>query len=304
MSKFILCQGIQGSGKSTYAKKWAMEDPEHRVRLNYDDLRNMMGTYWVPSREHMLKGMEKLFLSEAMTKGYDIIIDNMNLNPKTIKVYEDLVNAWNKTYDNKYEFERILFDTPVEECIRRDKARPNPIGEVVIKRTWNTYRNYIIQESIKKMKEKEMKQNPNLPHCILVDMDATLFLNTNGRPFYGDELEPTDILKDEPIPATITLVKAYQATGNLVIGLSGREDKQQIRACTLKQCENVGIHLDALILRPLGSRKRGDASKKELFEENIKDKYFVDFVLDDSSKVVQMYRNLGLTCLQPNEGKF
>ena len=149
-----------------------------------------------------------------------------------------------------------------------------------------------------------MKQNPNLPHCILVDMDATLFLNTNGRPFYGDELEPTDILKDEPIPATVTLVKAYQATGNLVIGLSGREDKPQIRACTLKQCENVGINLDALILRPIGSRKRGDASKKELFEENIKDKYFVDFVLDDSSKVVKMYRDLGLTCLQPNDGKF
>jgi hypothetical protein len=258
----------------------------------------MMGTYWVPSREGMLKEMEEAFLKKAFLKGYDIIIDNMNLNPKTIEKYEN----WAKEYN--YDFERILFDTPVEECIRRDKARPNPIGEVVIKRTWNTYRNYIIQESIKKMKEKEMKQNPNLPHCILVDMDATLFLNTHGRPFYGDELEPTDILKDEPIPATVTLVKAYQTTGNLVIGLSGREDKPQIRACTLKQCENVGIHLDALILRPLGSRKRGDASKKELFEENIKDKYFVDFVLDDSSKVVKMYRDLGLTCLQPNDGKF
>ena len=42
MSKLILCQGIQGSGKSTYAKKWVAEDPEHRVRLNYDDLRNML----------------------------------------------------------------------------------------------------------------------------------------------------------------------------------------------------------------------------------------------------------------------
>lgn len=298
MSKLILCQGIQGSGKSTFARKWASEDPEHRVRLNYDDLRNMMGTYWVPSREGMLKEMEEAFLKKAFLKGYDIIIDNMNLNPKTIEKYEN----WAKEYN--YDFERILFDTPVEECIRRDKTRPNPIGEVVIRRTWNTYRNYIIQESIKKMRDNEMKQDPNLPHCILVDMDATLFLNTSGRPFYGDELEPTDILKDEPIPATITLVKAYQATGNLVIGLSGREDKPQIRACTLKQCENVGIRLDALILRPLGSRKRGDASKKELFEENIKDKYFVDFVLDDSSKVVKMYRDLGLTCLQPNEGKF
>lgn len=298
MSKIILCQGIQGSGKSTWAKAWAAECPEDRVRLNYDDIRNMLGPYWVPSREPMLKTIEAAFLDEAIKNKYDIVIDNMNLNPKTIARYE----KWAK--DNNYEIEKVLFDTPVEECIRRDKERPNPIGEVVIKRTWNTYRNFIIQESIKKMKEKELKQDPNLPHCILVDMDATLFLNTNGRPFYGDNLEPTDILKDEPIPATIEIVKNYQATGKLVIGLSGREDTKGIRACTIKQCENVGIHLDMLILRPIGSRKRGDQSKKELFEENIKDKYYVDFVLDDSTKVVKMYRDLGLTCLQPNDGKF
>lgn len=298
MNKIILCQGIQGSGKSTWAKAWVKEDPEHRVRLNYDDLRNMLGVYWVPSREDMLKAIEEAFLIKAVRKNYDIIIDNMNLNPKTIAYYEE----WARQYD--YDFERVLFDTPVEECIKRDKARPNPIGEVVIKRTWNTYRNYIIGESIKKMKAKEMKQNPNLPHCILVDMDATLFLNTNGRPFYGDNLEPTDILKDEPIPGTIALVKAYQASGNLVFGLSGREDTQGIRLNTEKQCANQGIYLDKLFLRPKGSRKKGDEQKKELFEKYIKGQFYVDFVLDDSTKVVKMYRDLGLTCLQPNEGKF
>ena len=298
MPKLILCQGIQGSGKSTWAKAWAKEDPEHRVRLNYDDLRNMMGIYWVPSREKMLLSIEEAFLKHAVLKGYDIVIDNMNLNPKTVEKYE----KWAKEYS--YTLEKVLFDTPVEECIRRDKERPNPIGEVVIKRTWNTYRNYIIQESIKKMKNKELIQDPSLPHCILVDMDATLFLNTNGRPFYGDDLNPEDILKDEPIPATITLVKAYQSSGGLVIGMSGREDKESIRKATIEQCKREGIILDGLILRPLGSRKRGDASKKELFEQNIKGKFFVDFVLDDSTKVVKMYRDLGLTCLQPNEGKF
>ena len=138
MSKIILCQGIQGSGKSTWAKAWAKEDPEHRVRLNYDDLRNMLGEYWVPSREGMLKEIEQAFLLKATQKGYDIVIDNMNLNPKTIAYYEE----WAKQYN--YEIEKILFDTPVEECIKRDKNRPNPIGEVVIKRTWNTYRNYIM----------------------------------------------------------------------------------------------------------------------------------------------------------------
>lgn len=32
MSKIILCRGIQGSGKTTWAKQWVLEDPEHRVR--------------------------------------------------------------------------------------------------------------------------------------------------------------------------------------------------------------------------------------------------------------------------------
>ena len=45
MAKIILCRGIQGSGKSTWAKQWALEDPEHRVRFNNDDIRNMLGKY-------------------------------------------------------------------------------------------------------------------------------------------------------------------------------------------------------------------------------------------------------------------
>ncbi len=62
MPKIILCRGIQGSGKTTWAKQWALEDPEHRVRFNNDDIRNMLGKYWVPSREDFSKKLEKCFL--------------------------------------------------------------------------------------------------------------------------------------------------------------------------------------------------------------------------------------------------
>ena len=55
MSKIILCRGIQGSGKSTYSKKWAEEEPEKRLRYNNDDVRNMLGKYWVPSRESVVR---------------------------------------------------------------------------------------------------------------------------------------------------------------------------------------------------------------------------------------------------------
>jgi hypothetical protein len=57
-------------------------------------------------------------------------------------------------------------------------------------------------------------------------------------------------------------------------------------------------------MRKEGDYSKGDECKKKLYEENIKGKYNVDLVFEDSSKVVKMYRDLGLTVLQPNEGKF
>ena len=54
MNKIILCLGISGSGKTTFAKQWAEEDPIHRIRLNYDDIRYMLGKYWVPEREFLM----------------------------------------------------------------------------------------------------------------------------------------------------------------------------------------------------------------------------------------------------------
>lgn len=43
--KLLIVQGIQGSGKSTFATKWVLEDLEHRVRWNNDDFRRMLGKY-------------------------------------------------------------------------------------------------------------------------------------------------------------------------------------------------------------------------------------------------------------------
>ena len=80
MPKIILTRGIQGSGKSTWAKKWVEEDPTHRVRWNNDDFRRMLGPYWIPEREYLVTESRSEFLSRAMLFGYDIVIDNMNLN--------------------------------------------------------------------------------------------------------------------------------------------------------------------------------------------------------------------------------
>lgn len=139
MSKIILCRGIQGSGKTTWAKQWVLEDPEHRVRFNNDDIRNMLGKYWVPSREHLVSDIKKDFIVSAMEFGYDIVVDNMNFNPKEIEYYENLVDS-TLGYMNCYSLEYKDFFIPLEVCIERDSKRENPIGEEVIRKTYERYK--------------------------------------------------------------------------------------------------------------------------------------------------------------------
>lgn len=142
MSKIILCRGIQGSGKTTWAKQWVLEDPEHRVRFNNDDIRNMLGKYWVPSREHLVSDIKKDFIVSAMEFGYDIVVDNMNFNPKEIEYYENLVDS-TLGYMNCYSLEYKDFFIPLEVCIGRDSKRENPIGEEVIRKTYERYKSII-----------------------------------------------------------------------------------------------------------------------------------------------------------------
>lgn len=142
MSKLILCRGIQGSGKTTWAKQWVLEDPEHRVRFNNDDIRNMLGKYWVPSRENLVSEIKKDFMVSAMEFGYDIVIDNMNLNPKEVEYYENLVDSV-LSYANCYSLEYKDFFIPLEVCIERDSKRENPIGEEVIRKTYERYKTII-----------------------------------------------------------------------------------------------------------------------------------------------------------------
>ena len=143
--KIIICQGIQGSGKSTWARKWAQEDPSHRVRWNNDDMRLLMGQYWVPSREPLLSKIRALFMNTTMDYGFDIVIDDMNLNPHTTEYYEVLVQAYNATHEDKYVIEYRLFNTPLDVCIERDAKRKNPIGTKVLTDTYTKYEKLIAE---------------------------------------------------------------------------------------------------------------------------------------------------------------
>ena len=136
MSKLIITRGLPASGKSTWAKQWVLEDPEHRVRINQDDIRLMLGKYWVPSREKLVQEIQFDAIIEALNREFDVVIDNTNLNSKVLDQFNRLI----KTFED-YEIEyKDFFDTPLSVCIERDKNRDLQVTEKVIRSFYNNYK--------------------------------------------------------------------------------------------------------------------------------------------------------------------
>lgn len=129
----ILVRGIQGSGKTTLAKNLVKYDNK-LVRINRDDIRAMLCTEWSYAFESVVIKMQLSMVKEALDKGYSVVIDDVsNLNEKTI-------NRLKRTFPNtEIQLKDICLLTDVNECIRRDTLRENPIGEKVIRETYNRY---------------------------------------------------------------------------------------------------------------------------------------------------------------------
>lgn len=136
MSKLIICRGIPASGKTFWAKQWVLEDPEHRIRVNQDDIRLMLGKYWVPSREKLVQEIQFDAILEALSRGFDVVIDNTNLNKKVLDGFDRLIKTF-KDYEIEY---KDFFDTPLSVCIERDKNRDLQVSEKIIRNFYNNYK--------------------------------------------------------------------------------------------------------------------------------------------------------------------
>lgn len=296
MSKLIIMRGLPGSGKSTWAKAWVNEDPINRVRLNWDDMRNMMGPYWIPERENtgVLKELREKFLKHMMKRNWDIVCDNMNLNPKEIEFYENIVKEFNED-GHPYTIEFKDFFIPVEECIRRDAMRANPIGEKTIKSLFHKYMPLIVGSEHRKKIESQPTYRADKPDCIIVDMDGTLAFNLSGRSFFDD----IDMIKyDTPLLATISILRAMKMTGTCNIFIvTGRSEKS--REATETWLAENNIPFDKVFMREEGDFSHSNDFKQKVYEDNIKNNYNVLFVLDDDTKCMKMYQEQGLICMKP-----
>ena len=132
MPKMLILSGIPASGKSTFAKQFVKENDKW-IRINKDDIRRMFGEYWLPKRESLVEAAEYSIAEDAAFYGWNIIIDDTNLNPKYIKIWKEFADEF------EYEIEYKEFKVSLEQALEWNSKRENPVGEQVIRGFYEKY---------------------------------------------------------------------------------------------------------------------------------------------------------------------
>lgn len=282
MKTLTITKGLPGSGKTTWAKEEQKKDP-NLVRVNKDELRSMLhNSVHSKGREDFVLMTRNFITSEALASGHNVIIDDTNFN----KHHEQILREIAKQH--KANFKVMAFtDVPIEECIKRDLKRQNSVGERVIRQMYNQY--------LKPKPEPTPEINFDLPFAVICDLDGTLALFGDKNPY------DRDFLQDELNPAVAHVIWKLGEYIHLII-VSGRNDK--FRDSTKEWLKKNSITYSALHMRKDGDDRKDSIVKTEIYENEIKGKYNINYVLDDRDQVVEMWRSKGLPCLQVAPGDF
>lgn len=154
---------------------------------------------------------------------------------------------------------------------------------------------------------------------IIVDIDGTLSLMEGIRGPYDYDKVHLD-KPNKPIIKLIKILSTSKYTNIKIFIFSGRMNKKLKKPIKINgiNCFDtiqltiswINEHLgrgfwDNIFLREDLDFRCDRIIKKEMYEEHIKDKYNVLYVIDDRERVVNMWRDdLGLTTLQVAKGDF
>jgi hypothetical protein len=106
--------------------------------------------------------------------------------------------------------------------------------------------------------------------------------------------------QDKAVRSMVRLCNLLYSSGLRVILCSGRGEEH--RAETVGWLDRQGVNYHALLLRAAGDRRNDVIVKREMLVGI--DKRRVLFVVEDRSRVVEMWRSEGLVCLQCAPGEF
>jgi predicted kinase len=285
-------KGLPASGKTTKAKE--LVDKLNYKRINNDDMRQMIDNgFHNKKNEKLINKTRDALLELYLASGNNVVVDNTHF-------YEPHINAI-KSIAEEYgaEVEVQFIDTPLDVCIERDKKREKSVGAHVIR---GMHSKYLSRSDVK---DRYVQQDGSLPHAILVDIDGSVALINPDNP--RSPFDNSRVSEDIPHQPVIDLVKMYsKSTGNTIIFLSGRKDEcfEDTLNWLIKNC-GFASGADMLLMRKTEDNRKDNIVKRELYESHVKNKFCVDFILDDRDQVCAEWRlSLRLPCFQVWYGDF
>lgn len=300
--KLIMTKGLPASGKSTWAKKQVVASHGRTKRVNKDDLRAMIDdSIWSKQNEKNVLQVRDYIVKHYLSNGFDVIVDDTNLAPS----HETTLRKIAEDTGAIFEIESFV-DVPLATCILRNAQRANPVPENAIRSMYNTF----LRKKPHVAKYIAPPYNPELPSCIIVDIDGTLAHISDRSPY-----DYTKVSTDDLDVSVAEIVRRYagrniqdEIPDTYVLIVSGRDATCKPETEAWLQANQIPY--DEIYMRDPervdeNNNKIDDSViKQEIYETWIKPRYNVRFVLDDRDRVVRMWRELGLKVLQVAPGDF
>ncbi|MGW1864165.1 phosphatase domain-containing protein [Streptomyces mauvecolor] len=299
--------GLPASGKTTAARKLVADSDGQCRRVNLDDLRGMFdnaaeGRERSYTAEQSVLAVQDAAVRETIAAGFDVVVDNTHLTPNIPKRLKAAVAGRARFVVHDFT------DVPVEECLRRDAARANPVGEDIIRLLADKHAKAVrngwrltdawMNDTVVLAEVEPYTPDEALPSAVMCDIDGTLAINLNRNPYDFSRCEQ-DGLNGSVRDA---LTGFRQAHGDRVVLLSGRGE--EFRPQTEAWLAAHDVPYDELWMRPAGDGRRDDLVKAELFDAHVRHRFNVRVSLDDRDRVVAIWRRMGLPTWQVNYGDF
>jgi hypothetical protein len=138
-----------------------------------------------------------------------------------------------------------------------------------------------------------------MPLAWIVDVDGTLAIHCDRNP-YDWRRAGTDA-PNRPVVLAVQALAAHPEVSAIIV-ISGREERaREVTASWLTDC---GVRYHKLLMRADGDYRPDEVVKEEIFRQQIQHHYSVVGVIDDRTRVVRMWRRIGLVCFQVADGNF
>lgn len=142
--------------------------------------------------------------------------------------------------------------------------------------------------------------------AIIIDLDGTLADITHRRKFVEGKVKDwkrfnQNIINDDLNHWCAEIIRRMISDHQILL-VSGRTD--DLKEETIAWLEKHSVPYHKLHMRKSKDYRDDTVVKKEIFEGEIRPVFDVQFVIDDRAKVVKMWRDAGLVCLQCDWGDF